>query len=323
MSNSKIYLGSTNLGTGKIRLGANDVSAIYLGTSLLYPPTTPPTPTGDYLCFTATTAPASFTLDNSGNTINPVIYYSTDNGTNWTQWDYSTITLQNVGDKVYFYGDNPNGFSVGNGAYAKFSTNGNSTGRIAASGDIMSLIHYSCPTTIPNDGCFRMLFKNFTELTTSPNIGATTLTQSCFMQMFFGCTNLTTAPQLNATTVPAYAYQQMFLSCGGLLQAPALPATTLGNYAYSMMFWQCTQITTAPDLMTQTLPEGAYNNMFNGCSNLNSVRCMATDISASMCTNNWLLNVAATGTFTKNPQMSSWTTGSDGIPTGWTVVDAQ
>lgn len=38
MSNSKIYLGSTNLGTGKIRLGANDVSAIYLGTSLIYPP---------------------------------------------------------------------------------------------------------------------------------------------------------------------------------------------------------------------------------------------------------------------------------------------
>ena len=29
----------------------------------------------------------------------------------------------------------------------------------------------------------------------------------------------------------------------------------------------------------------------------------------------------STGTFVKNPNMASWTTGTSGIPTGWTVID--
>jgi len=57
--------------------------------------------------------------------------------------------------------------------------------------------------------------------------------------------------------------------------------------------------------------------MFKGCTKLNSVTCLATDISASNATNNWLSGVAATGTFTK-AGMTSWTSGGSGIPDGWT-----
>ena len=61
--------------------------------------------------------------------------------------------------------------------------------------------------------------------------------------------------------------------------------------------------------------------MFYGCTNLNSVTCLATDISASNCTTNWLRNVAATGTFYKAASMEGWTENSaSGIPTGWTEL---
>jgi hypothetical protein len=61
--------------------------------------------------------------------------------------------------------------------------------------------------------------------------------------------------------------------------------------------------------------------MFNGCSNLNSITCLATDISASNCTTNWVDGVAASGTFTKAASMSSWATGVSSIPRNWTVQD--
>ncbi len=61
--------------------------------------------------------------------------------------------------------------------------------------------------------------------------------------------------------------------------------------------------------------------MFLGCTNLNSVTCLATNISASSCTTDWLSGVAATGTFTKAASMTSWSSGASGIPSGWTVAD--
>lgn len=61
--------------------------------------------------------------------------------------------------------------------------------------------------------------------------------------------------------------------------------------------------------------------MFYGCANLNTITCLATDISAQYCTNNWVYGVAASGTFTKAASMTSWSTGVGGIPRGWTVQD--
>ena len=88
------------------------------------------------------------------------------------------------------------------------------------------------------------------------------------------------------------------------------------------MFSGCTSLTTAPELPATTLAIGCYLGMFNNCSSLNTVKCLATDISANNCTNTWTYGVSATGTFIKSANMSSWTTGTSGIPSGWTVVDA-
>lgn len=61
--------------------------------------------------------------------------------------------------------------------------------------------------------------------------------------------------------------------------------------------------------------------MFYGCTSLNEITCLATDLSETECTLNWLFNVASTGTFHKAPEMTGWTTSTSGIPAGWTVED--
>ena len=179
------------------------------------------------------------------------------------------------------------------------------------------------PATTLANHCYDSMFKGCTGLTIAPALPATTLAQSCYSEMFLGCTSLTTAPALPATTLADYCYSSMFDTCEGLTTAPSiLPATTLAEGCYDYMFSYCTSLTTAPELPATTLTDYCYDYMFDGCTSLNYIKCLATDISASECTTRWVNGVASTGTFVKNPNMSSWTTGTDGIPSGWTVQDA-
>ena len=59
--------------------------------------------------------------------------------------------------------------------------------------------------------------------------------------------------------------------------------------------------------------------MFLSCTSLSYIKCLATDIPANGCTQNWVNGVAETGTFVKDYSMTGWTTGNSGIPTGWIV----
>ena len=88
------------------------------------------------------------------------------------------------------------------------------------------------------------------------------------------------------------------------------------------MFNGCTSLTEAPELPATTLAQGCYQAMFYNCTNLNYVKCLATDISATNCTNNWLVGVSSTGTFVKDANMASWRTGGSGIPNGWEIQNA-
>ena len=179
------------------------------------------------------------------------------------------------------------------------------------------------PATTLANACYSEMFNGCTSLTTPPTLPATTLAGGCYSYMFWQCTALTTAPALPATTLASNCYYGMFSYCTALTTAPAiLPATTLAESCYGDMFENCSSLTTAPVLPATTLDYDCYNGMFNGCTHLNYIECLATDISASSCTNNWVRNVAASGTFVKDPNMSSWTTGNNGIPSGWTVEDA-
>ena len=178
------------------------------------------------------------------------------------------------------------------------------------------------PATILTERCYNEMFYNCTSLTTAPQLPATTLANYCYYNMFLYCKSLTSAPVLPATTLVDSCYYQMFYGCTSLTIAPELPATTLASNCYYQMFYLCTSLTTAPELPATTLATQCYKSMFQGCTNLNYIKCLATDISASNCTSNWVKGVASTGTFIKAPSMTSWTTGVNGIPTGWTVQDA-
>ncbi len=103
-----------------------------------------------------------------------------------------------------------------------------------------------------------------------------------------------------------------------------LPAMTLGNKTYRGMFKHCTSLHCAPELPAPTLVgsdgEGCYSEMFRDCSSLTYIKCLATNPGGTLGTSNWVSGVAATGTFVKASDVT-WTTGVNGIPTGWTVED--
>ncbi len=111
----------------------------------------------------------------------------------------------------------------------------------------------------------------------------------------------------------------MLKDASGLL----LPAQTLTENCYAYMFQDCTSLVAGPVLPAPTLTEMCYMAMFSNCSSLTSLTCLATNISASYCTNHWTSSVPATGTFTKAAGMTGWETGDRGIPSGWTVKEAE
>ena len=177
------------------------------------------------------------------------------------------------------------------------------------------------PATTLADGCYRDMFRNCSSLTVAPALPATTLAPICYNSMFNGCKSLTQAPALPANSLVRDCYKYMFAGCTSLTEAPELPATTLAQDCYNSMFDSCTSLTTAPELPAEILYSGCYSYMFYGCSKLKYIKCLATDISATNSTKNWVDGVAATGTFVKSLNMSEWTTGINGIPDNWTVLN--
>ena len=174
---------------------------------------------------------------------------------------------------------------------------------------------------------FYGMFMGCSSLVNGPSvvdIGAASGVAPC-LGMFSACTSLTTAPSLPSTNISGTSgcYENMFGGCTAITTGPTeLPATVLGNQAYNKMFYGCSSLIKAPVLPAAVVTQWCYSAMFSGCTNLNYIKCLATDISAQQCTANWVAGVAATGTFVKNPSMTSWATGNNGIPAGWTVEDA-
>ena len=204
------------------------------------------------------------------------------------------------------------------------------------------------PATTVRDYSYANMFSGCSNLTVAPDLPATTLNQFCYMNMFYNCSSLAKVPTLPAKVLASYCYQKMFMGCtaitaGGVMKAetlaegccsdmynycinlstaPALPATTLSANCYQYMFNNCTSLEVAPVLPAETLTVKCYMSMFNGCGSLNYVKCLAKEISAVKCTQEWLYGVAGSGTFV-TPSGTSWSSGVNGIPTGWTRSAAE
>lgn len=283
--------------------------------------------TTEYLTFNILSA-GTINWTASDASITKTIDYKLNNG-EWTSITSNTgssaptITV-NSGDKLQFRGNNAQ-YATGYSNYNSFS---GSTASFEVEGNIMSLINptdFSTLTTLQRAYTFLSLFRYCTGLTSAENLilPATTLANFCYTNMFWNCTSLTTAPALPATTLATSCYSSMFQGCKSLTTAPSiLPSNTLAGYCYGSMFYDCTSLTAAPVLPATTLAGGCYDSMFRFCTKLNYIKCLATDISANGCTGAWVQGVASTGTFVKNPNMTGWTEGSNGIPSGWTIQDA-
>ena len=244
----------------------------------------------NYLTFTAEEDSSTFRIINErGN--NPNVQYSLDGGVTWTALAAGDIiTLAHKGDRALLKGKNLEGFSNGSSKYSSFTM----TGKIAASGSVMSLIDGAgVSTTIPNTYCFNNLFA--------------------------GCTSLTQAPELPATKLDGYCYASMFSGCTGLTQAPELPATKLVWYCYNSMFKGCTSLTKAPKLSVAEI-EGkyCYGEMFYGCTSLSQIDVAFEEWPINDGTYNWVKNVAPTGLFICSKTLPL-ECGVNRIPEGWTL----
>ena len=306
----------------------------------------------------------SFTSKQNGSTVRinsltntgapPDFEYSYDAIT-WTSWPYtttgpssniythtfSTITL-NYNERIYVR-SHATTLNIGASAntYSRFFI----TGKIAAAGNIQSLINYS--NTVPSF-CYYNLFNGCEGLIEAPVLPVTTLADYCYTYMFYGCSNLTTTPALPATTLANFCYRHMFRGCTSLTAAPELPATTLRNYCYQYMFYGCTSLTTVPRLPATALTNHCYQYMFYGCSHITEGVDLQHVISTAFeCCNymyyncsqlssaitprisswntqqfvNWLGGVAPTGIVYKPNDLIIPTDSANGVPTGWTVVN--
>lgn len=266
--------------------------------------------------------------------------YSLDNGTTWNNfkcyytdeynWNYNDETGEpyseysyepvqvHTGDKMLLKALHVN-WAIGDSAAP---TKIISTCDFNAEGNIMSIIwgdnfigktdflnEYDLPRPNTDDvdlrgnWAFCSLFQDNTHIINAENLilPSLQLNSSCYGSMFNGCTNLLTAPVLPATTLTYECYSGMFSGCTSLTTAPVLPATTLVDSCYSSMFNGCTSLTSITCLATEFNNDytGINNNLTDGCSD-------------------WVDGVAVSGTFTKS-NGATWTTGTSGIPSGWTV----
>ena len=302
------------------------------------------------LTFEAREAGASVTFKVNTDVATNGVEYSTD-GSSWAAYTpYTPITLENVGDRVMFRGNNA--------AYATASDNGDNcefscTKPCYIYGNIMSLITSTgfekattltepytfkylfdynsnidihpiqkllLPATTLTEKCYYCMFRSCYGLTKAPELPAMTMAKACYSKMFHNCTALEEAPYLPAMTLADDCYSEMFAICSSLKTPPAiLPATTLAGSCYNKMFSHCTNLERAPYLPATQLIGACYYMMFYDCKKINSITCLATNFYGD-CTYYWLYGVASDGTFTK-ASSATWTSGYSGIPDGWSVKE--
>jgi hypothetical protein len=218
------------------------------------------------LTFTAEESNSTIKLSKVGSPVINGLQYRLNANDDWQRYKVGTekvgteIVLENVGDYVQFQNIN-NELSTSNQDYVYFIM----TGKIAASGNIQSMLNYST-SCMPY--CYYRIFAGCASLTKVPELPVTNLAKYCYASMFWCCTSLTNAPELPATTLATGCYSFMFSYCTELTKTPKLPGINLAKNCYQYMFNCCESLTEAPKLPATTLVNDCYYNMFAGCINL-------------------------------------------------------
>ena len=182
------------------------------------------------LCFTAEEAGSTVamkTLIITGSTLPAVTLETSYDGEIWEPFyvGETTITLPNVGDKVYFRAGEGGNVRF---AYATSMFSGISrhifvlTGLIAASGSIQSLLNGVEETYTVDTCAFAHLFSQCASLTSAPRLPASKIDRQSYKSMFQNCDSLTVAPEIVSLSHGPACYHQMFSSCDNLKRIKVL-----------------------------------------------------------------------------------------------------
>lgn len=209
-----------------------------------------------------------------------------------------------------------------------------STGKISAAGDLLTLINYTVLYPTLGNGSYQKLFTNNTNLIDISGLHHQYpyLNSGTFTRAFSGCTSLRNTLDMSRIAridrpLPANfgGADQMFSGCTSLTTPPNLGALTRAE-GCNDMFSGCTGLTSTPDLRSVTSinssGQAGIEYMFRGCSNITTVYAPnVTNWSTYNSNCKWLQGVAASGTIyvpagTDMPQDSP-----SGIPQGWTKIE--
>ena len=202
------------------------------------------------LCFTTEEASSIVSMKKSTDAAPAVaLQYMVLDYEGWKDFivDETCIQLNNIGDKVWFRAG-----SSGNAKFANSEIDYNNfqlSGKVSASGNIMSLLSDDCEnmSSIDNAYCFSGLFNDCSALTQMPNLPAMQLAENCYQNMFKNCISL---------------------------KSTILPATTLQANCYSNMFFGCSSLSSMTTNMTAFYPSNATTNWLSGVAATGKFSCL-------------------------------------------------
>lgn len=275
-----------------------------------------------YLTFVSS-GESTIALIKKGEPFEITLEYSVD-GKVWEPYTIGkTVELADGGKLMFRAGEQGNTkFSAGYGDYYRFII----SGKVAAKGNVMSLLgrdlknntlpytafvylFAGCeglisapvlPATQLDVACYYGMFAGCVNLTKAPELPATKLAESCYWQMFAGCKSLTESPALPATELAMMCYYCMFQNCPSLAKTPALPAMKMAASCYLGMFYGCASLTKAPELPATELAQYCYKSMFDGCTNLTKAPELPATVLAEECYSNMFYGCAS---LTKAPEL--------------------
>lgn len=191
------------------------------------------------LTFTAEEANSTVAMSSKSSAPTLNLEYSID-GSTWNTFTVgsTTITLSNIGDKVYFRGNNTSTATTNQDKSNYFT----GTGKVSISGNLQSLLNSENFENIVDlpDGAFAGLFQNMTSLvdagdakiTANGNIG-----KEAFSYMFQNCniTRQIQIPELFASAKAA-TFNSMFTDCPKLTTIMLPDVTNVSSSDCAYMF---------------------------------------------------------------------------------------
>ncbi|MCQ2792220.1 MAG: InlB B-repeat-containing protein [Bacilli bacterium] len=204
-------------------------------------------------------------------------YYSYDMKT-WKPWSMGSAITIEKSKKIYVKNEKEN-LSVNYDRYVYFIIDG----KVAASGDISSLVNTKTEKDKLGDSEYIYLFKDCKALVRAPKLPATRIGKRSYDSMFYGCTNLIEAPDIFATELDEWSCLYMFYGCTNLVDSPNLPAKSLAVGCYYSMFEGCNNLKKTPIIFATQLKDHCCEMMFKNCFKLEKAPELLAPITAPSC----------------------------------------